>query len=113
MAGSTTHGVYVSDDGNSYSVRLPLWEYNLNSGAAHPTVETSLPRGYIRRKRMVRYNDNLRENGVTCLSNANTLYTSAIGQAIAAPESPDFGTVPGSPNATLQGAIGERRLNRA
>lgn len=113
MAGPTVRNRYVGDDGTNYCVRMPQWEANLQGTTPTAcTTEIQLPRGYIRRKRMLRYDDTGKEQGVTVLRAADAVWTDAIGTTVAAPESPDFGTVPGSPNASWQGAIGERRLNR-
>lgn len=113
MAGPMVHNRYVSDDGNNYCVSMPTWEAALQSITPTPcTTEPKLPRGYHRRKRLLRYNDSGREQSVTVLDDADTTWTAAIGTAVAAPESPDFSTVPGSPNAHWEAAVGERRLNR-
>jgi hypothetical protein len=113
MAGPNQFAVYHADDGNAYKVAMPLWEFNLNTGGAGATTQPAYPRGWQRRKRALRYNSTGREEQITVLSVSDTIWTGAIGTAIAAPQSPDFGTTPGSPNATLQGAMGERRLTRA
>lgn len=118
MAGPTVEAQYKSDDGVTYCVRLPAWEGNLqnHAGTLGPQTVTacsgqaSLPRGYIRRKRMVRLTTTGRENGVTILDPASALWTATFNTPVvldlfnAAP--------PGADNATLQGAIGERRLKR-
>lgn len=112
MAGPKSKCVYRSEDGNDYRVSLPAWEAALQTCTA-PTTQPFLPKGVQRRRRMLQYNDTLKEQAITVLSPAHALWTGAVGTAIAAPESPDFATVPGTANATLQGAIGERRLNRS
>ena len=113
MAGPTVRAQYLSDDGNHYCVELPTWESAMQGTTAVAcTTQAKLPRGYHRRKRLFRYDSNGQEQAVTVLLPTDTLWTTAIGTAKAMVQSPDFNTVPGTANATFQGAIGERRLDR-
>lgn len=114
MAGPTTKAVYTGDDGTAYAVRLPTWEYNvadhgatLTQAGTPATTQPNLPKGTRRRKRFYVITATGVEGSFTVLDSTSNLWTSAPGTAITIPL---FGAaVPGSDNATLRGATGERR----
>jgi len=113
MAGASISAVYTGDDGTAYSVRMPLWEYNVTNAAATltqsgtPAVsEPPLPPGVRRRKRYYKVTATGKEGSFTVLSAISNLFTAPKGTPI---EIPLFATVaPSANNATLMGRTGER-----
>ena len=114
MAGPSIKAVYTGDNGTAYSVRMPLWEFNVTNAAATltqagtaATIEPPLPKGTRRRKRYYVVTATGQEGSFTVLDAVSNLWTSAVGTAL---EIPLFETAaPGANNATLRGATGERR----
>lgn len=108
MTGTATHINYISDDGNTYRVLVPSWQATFTGDAA-ATATVGLPKGYQRRKRMLRDSTTGKEYKITVGDITKAAWTTGFG---ATPGTEP--TIPGHAGATTTyaGRIGERDLIR-
>lgn len=108
MAGPGAHIDYISDDGNTYRVLVPNWQKTFTTDAA-ASVSVGMPKGYRRRKRLLRGNTTGREYKITVGDITKTVWTAGLGAAVVAPP-----TIPGATDVafTYGGRVGEKDLIR-
>jgi hypothetical protein len=108
MAGPATHIDYISDDGNTYRILVPDWEIAV-SGDTAATSTQGMPKGYIRRRRMLQDAATGREFKLTVGDITKASWTAGFGVPVTpSPNIPGHGVTA----CVYAGRIGEKDLIR-
>lgn len=109
MAGALAHYAYISDDGNTYRVRMDI-SNALSAGNTPLVTGPNLPHGYHPRYVNASHPTTGRERRVVIGDPANALW---VGSDVAI-DLVDFGTTPSSTTAyNALSRVGEKRYNNA
>jgi hypothetical protein len=107
-----THVDYVSDDGNTYRVRMSVADANALGVSASTTPHSAAPKGTKPRKRYFRHPTTGRERGLTIPNVGLGAWTQLIGSTLSLPDYSGFGASPITFTSTAfvaEGWVGEKR----